>query len=220
MGRKALLFVPETNLVELHRVLGEYRPFLEQFAGVSNLSSLFGRVNTVIRTSPQQTNGEAETLVQSLPALERIVRRAEESLALPGTPPSPGVDALFSAGAAAENRKYITLGAGRIYLVTAKPRVRHAGRICAPAAHRLAAAHRPRRAGHGGGPRGPTKGGPSPAQRAGRAPVPGAGGRGGGGGPRRQRRRHRRGGARLRRDGAEPARLDWWPRSCPSCWSC
>ncbi len=122
MGRKALLFVPETNLVELNRVLGEYRPFLLQFAGASNLTSLFDRVNTVIRTAPQQTNGEAESLIQSLPALERIIRRAQDSLVRRGTPPSPGVEALFSGDSAGEDRKYLTFGRGQIYLVTARPR--------------------------------------------------------------------------------------------------
>jgi hypothetical protein len=122
MGPKALMFVPRTNLVELGRVLLEYRPFLQQFAGASNLSSLFSGVNTAIRTAPQQTNGEADAMVKALPALERIVRRATESLSRPGAPPSPGVDALFAAGASAEDRKYITLGGGRIYLVTARPR--------------------------------------------------------------------------------------------------
>lgn len=122
MGRKALLFVPETNLVQLTSTLQDYRPFLEQFAGCSNLSSLFGQINTLIRTSPQQTNSQTETLVQTLPALERIIRRAQESLTRPGLPPSPGVEALFGGGDEAEGRKYITFGKGRIYLATARPR--------------------------------------------------------------------------------------------------
>src|SRR4030095_12726719 len=77
MGPKALLFVPETNLMELNRILGDYQPFLRQFAGASNLASLFGRVNTVIRTAPQQPTGETDALVQALPALERIIHRAQ-----------------------------------------------------------------------------------------------------------------------------------------------
>ena len=105
MGPKALLFVPATNLVELRRVMDEYRPFLQQFAGASNLNSLFSGVNTAIRTSGQKKAEESETLVQALPALERIVRRANESLTRPGNPPSPGVDALFDDGKAAEGCK-------------------------------------------------------------------------------------------------------------------
>ncbi len=122
MGRKALLFVPETNLVELNRALKEYRPFLQQFASSSNLSSLFGQINTLIRTSPQQTNAETDSLINSLPALQRIIRRAQESLNRPGTPPSPGVEALFGGGREAESRKYLTFGRGQIYLTTARPR--------------------------------------------------------------------------------------------------
>ena len=122
MGKKALLFVPETNLVELNRTLKEYRPFLQQFASSSNLSSLFGQINTLIRTSPQQTNAETESLINSLPALQRIIRRAQESLNRPGTPPSPGVEALFGGGREAESRKYLTFGRGQIYLTTARPR--------------------------------------------------------------------------------------------------
>ncbi|MCW5559791.1 MAG: hypothetical protein KIT22_18395, partial [Verrucomicrobiae bacterium] len=123
MGPKALLFVPETNLVELQRVLDDYRPFLQQFARASNLTTLFDGVNTAIRQAGSRPESESNSLIEALPALERIVRRATESLSRPGNPPSPGVDALFDAGGAAEDRKYITLGGGRIYLVTARPRM-------------------------------------------------------------------------------------------------
>lgn len=123
LGRKALLFVPGTNLVELEKVLKDYRPFLMQFAGASNLSSLFGRINTLIRTAPRQADQNAESLVNALPALERIIRRGQESLSRPGSPPSPGVEALFAGGEAeAEGKKYVTFGRGRIYLATARPR--------------------------------------------------------------------------------------------------
>ncbi|MFM8793145.1 MAG: hypothetical protein ACKOFX_11910, partial [Solirubrobacterales bacterium] len=123
LGKKALLFVPGTNLVELEKVLKDYRPFLKQFAGASNLSSLFGRINTLIRTAPQQANQNTESLVNALPALERIIRRGQESLTRPGSPPSPGVEALFAGGEAeAEGKKYVTFGKGRIYLATARPR--------------------------------------------------------------------------------------------------
>jgi len=134
MGPKALLFVPETNLVELHRVLGDYRPFLQQFAGASNLNTLFDGVNTTIRLSGSRPESESNSLIEALPALERIVRRATESLSRPGNPPSPGVDALFDAGGSAEDRKYITLGGGRIYLVTARPRAVTPSEYAAPAA--------------------------------------------------------------------------------------
>lgn len=120
MGRKALLFVPETNLVELKQALKDYEPFLNQFSSSSNLVSLFNRVNTQIRTSAREQNAQTESLVKALPALERIVKRAEQSLARPGMSPSPGVDALFGAGEEAERDKYITFAGGRLYLVSAK----------------------------------------------------------------------------------------------------
>lgn len=123
MGPKALLFLSETNLHDLQKALNDYRPFLTQFSTASNLVTLFQRVNTAIRTSSREENAQTDSLLKALPALERIVRRAEQSLARPGVPPSPGVDALFGAGADAEKAKYVTFAEGRIYLVTARPRM-------------------------------------------------------------------------------------------------
>lgn len=123
MGPKALLFLSETNLHDLQQALTDYRPFLNQFSSASNLVALFQRVNTAIRTSGRHENAQTESLLKALPALERIVRRAEQSLARPGVPPSPGVDALFGAGDDAERAKYVTFANGRIYLVTARPRL-------------------------------------------------------------------------------------------------
>lgn len=123
MGRKALLFVPESDLKELLKTLGDYRPFISQFAGATNLATLFHQVSIRIRTADRSTNANNESFIKALPALERIVTRARESLARPGTPPSPGVDALFGAGAEAERQKYVTFGKGRLYLVNAKARL-------------------------------------------------------------------------------------------------
>ena len=41
LGPKALLFLDELNLKELQKTLGEYRPFITQFAQTTNLNSLF-----------------------------------------------------------------------------------------------------------------------------------------------------------------------------------
>ncbi len=122
LGPKALLFVPEESLVEMHRALRDFKPFIEQFSNATNLVSLFDRINHQIRTAKRETNAENETLVKALPALERIIRRAEQSLTRPGSPPSPGVDALFGGGPQAERESYITFGNGNIYIVTAKAR--------------------------------------------------------------------------------------------------
>jgi len=120
MGRKALLFVPESDLAELSKTLQDYRPFISQFTRTTNLTSLFNMVCAQFRTARRETNAENESLVKALPALERIVRQAGDSLLRPGEPPSPGITALFNAGNEAEQQIYITFGGGRIYLVTAQ----------------------------------------------------------------------------------------------------
>ncbi len=118
LGPKALLFVPEADLGELKKTLGDYLPFIEQFTRTTNLVSLFDMVNAQFRTAKREQSAETESLVKALPALERIVTQATESLKRPGTPPSPGVTALFSPGEDAEQQIYITFAHGRIYLVT------------------------------------------------------------------------------------------------------
>jgi hypothetical protein len=121
MGRKALLFFPQTNLVEFSRALADYRPFMDQFTGATNMAGLFRQVNYLIRTSGNQRSEKTDQFLKVLPAMERLLRMAADSLSRPGMPPSPGVEALFGGGAEAERAKYITLGGGRIYLVSAKP---------------------------------------------------------------------------------------------------
>ena len=120
LGSKALLFVPEDDLVELKKTLANYRPFIEQFTRTTNLVSLFEMINTQFRRARPERNEQTDSLVKSLPALERIVAQAAASLRRPGTPPSPGVMALFNAGEEAEREIYITFDRGRIYLVTAQ----------------------------------------------------------------------------------------------------
>jgi uncharacterized protein len=120
MGPKALLFVPEPDLAELNKTLKDYRPFVAQFTHTTNLVSLFSMVCTQFRTAKRETNAENESLVKALPALERIVKQSKDSLIRQGTPPSPGVSALFNAGEEAEQQIYVTFGGGRIYLVTAQ----------------------------------------------------------------------------------------------------
>lgn len=122
LGPKALLFVPESDLIELKKALGDYRPFLKQFTQATNLVSLFSLINTQFRTAKQEQNAENESLVKALPALERIVRQANASLHRSGTPPSPGVTALFDPGGEADQEVYITFANGRIFLVTAQAR--------------------------------------------------------------------------------------------------
>ncbi len=122
MGPKALLFVPETDLKDLHQALNDYRPFIQQFSQASNLASLFGLVNTQFRTAKQETNAANDSLIKALPALRRLIEDGTDILKRPGTPPSPGVNALFGAGEEAEKASYITFANGKIYLVTARAR--------------------------------------------------------------------------------------------------
>lgn len=127
MGSKALLFSPQTNLVEFARVLGEYRPFLDRFTAATNLPSLFRQVNQLIRSTGRERSDQSDRFVQMLPAMERLLRMMTASLSRPGNPPSPGVEALFGGGVEAEREKYITFAEGRLYLVSARPRLVEVG---------------------------------------------------------------------------------------------
>ncbi len=122
LGPKALLFIPEDQLGQLKDTLGEYRPFIEKFSNSSNLTTLFQLINATIRATKGEGNAQTDSLLKALPALTRILQRATESLDRAGAPVSPGVDALFGAGEEAEREKYVAIGNGRIFLVTAKAR--------------------------------------------------------------------------------------------------
>src|SRR3989475_4227340 len=122
LGNKALLFFPEKDLKELLRTLRDYRPFIQQFVQATNLNSLFRLVNHQFRTAKREENAENESLVKALPAMERIIAQALDSLQRPGTPPSPGLTALFNAGKEAEQQIYVTFADGRIYIATARAR--------------------------------------------------------------------------------------------------
>jgi hypothetical protein len=120
LGSKALLFVPDSDLAELKKTLADYKPFLKQFSHTTNLVSLFSVLNTQFRTASRTENQETESMVKALPALERIIREASSSLRRSGTPPSPGINALFSSGEDAAQQVYITFAKGSIYLVSAQ----------------------------------------------------------------------------------------------------
>ncbi|MCX6927035.1 MAG: MMPL family transporter, partial [Verrucomicrobia bacterium] len=120
LGPKALLFVPEDDLADLTKTLKDFRPFIAQFTRTTNLLSLFNMICTQFRTAKQEANAENESMIKALPALERIIAQATASLRRPGTPPSPGITALFDPGEEAQQQIYITFAKGRIYLVTAQ----------------------------------------------------------------------------------------------------
>jgi hypothetical protein len=120
LGNKALLFFPESNLEELRDTLGHYRPFLEQFSQATNLTSLFRLLNRQFRMAKREDNAQNRSLVKALPAFDRIMRQATDSLRRPGLPPSPGLTALFDAGEKAQQQIYLTFNHGRIFLLTAR----------------------------------------------------------------------------------------------------
>ena len=119
MGSKALLFVPDKDLAELRTTLKADLPFIQKFAQTTNLVSFFDLVNTQFRTAKREQNEQNDALVKSLPALERILQQARDSLGRQGVPPSPGVTALFNSGDDAASAIYITFNHGKIFLVTA-----------------------------------------------------------------------------------------------------
>ena len=82
----------------LSKTLKDFRPFIAQFTRTTNLISLFKMVCAQFRTAKQEANAENESLVNALPALERIITQATDSLRRQGTPPSPGITALFDPG--------------------------------------------------------------------------------------------------------------------------
>jgi predicted RND superfamily exporter protein len=122
MGPKAMLFVPNNDLKDLQKTLGDYLPFIKRFTQATNLNSLFAMVNSMFLNAKPEANAENESMVKAVPILERIVNQATASLQRPGTPPSPGIYALFDPGEEAEQNIYITFAKGRIYLVTARAR--------------------------------------------------------------------------------------------------
>ena len=119
MGSKALLFASETDLTGLRATLRDDLPFIQKFSQTTNLVSFFELVNSQFRTAKRETNAQNDALVKSLPALDRILQQAQESLERAGTPPSPGITALFAAGDESTAGTYITFNHGKIFLVTA-----------------------------------------------------------------------------------------------------
>jgi hopanoid biosynthesis associated RND transporter like protein HpnN len=122
LGKKALLFVPEPDLKEMKQKLIDFKPFLRQFTQATNLDSFFEMINQQFYHAKQEQNAQNTSLIGALPALQRIIEQASDSITRPGTPVSPGINTLFGAGAEAEERMYITFAHGKIYLVTARPR--------------------------------------------------------------------------------------------------
>ena len=69
MGNKALLFAKESDLVEMQKMMRDYRPFIERFTQATNLTTLFQLINSQIRTAKREDNAENRSMIKSLPAL-------------------------------------------------------------------------------------------------------------------------------------------------------
>ena len=118
MGNQALQFASITDLVQTVEMLRTVRPFIGQFTQSTNLVSLFEQVNQAFRTAKEEENAENRSLVQSLPALTRIVSQARDALERPGVPPSPNVMTLLDSSGQAVLSNYLTFNHGRLFLVT------------------------------------------------------------------------------------------------------
>jgi len=134
LGRKSLLFVPTTNLVELERTLDGFRPFLTKFSQCTNLDAVFRMVNREFRHASREASKENEALLKALPALTQLLGRATEAVNSPVRPISPGVEALFGVRPEDQGSQYIRFDGGKIYLLTAKAR---SANLMAPAIERL-----------------------------------------------------------------------------------
>ena len=118
MGKKALRFASETNLMEMRDTLHMAQPFIRQFTQTTNLVSLFDQINQAFRTAKREENAENKSLAKSLPSLTRIVTQADAALHRPGAPPSPNVATLLGGGDEALLESYITFAKGRLFVVT------------------------------------------------------------------------------------------------------
>jgi uncharacterized protein len=119
MGNKALQFLPRQTLEELNATLRQFEPFISDFAQASNLVSVFGKINDRFRTTDRTAASTQLPLIQALPMVARIVDQLRDSLHRPGTPPSPGINAIFNGGHKSEHQQYVTFADGTIYLVSA-----------------------------------------------------------------------------------------------------
>jgi hypothetical protein len=117
MGTKALLLLPESDLQDVKTRLHEFQPFIQKFTSATNLVLFFEQINRAFSTASHDTN--AESLVQALPVVERIVQQAADGLQMAGAPPSPGITALFNAGEEAVEGR-LTFDHGRIRIAVAQ----------------------------------------------------------------------------------------------------
>jgi hypothetical protein len=132
LGTNALLFADDGTIEQVRQALEQAQPFVTKLAQATNLVSLFDLVNRQFlaagraeasgpagRSPDPTTEAETDAMLEALPALERILQQAGDSLRRSGLPPSPGINALFGDADEAERQIYVTTAGSRMYLISA-----------------------------------------------------------------------------------------------------
>jgi len=120
LGTNTLLVTPVDKLEMLTNKLAGYRPFIETFANATNLHSFFDQINHSFLAAATAEQADTDKLVQSLPALQKIIRQATNAIVMPGEPPPPGMGA-FVGDPKAEQDMHISFADGELFLVNAHP---------------------------------------------------------------------------------------------------
>ncbi len=120
LGSKSLYLLPPETLDNLRKTLDEYRPFIDNIAGATNLVSFFSSINRQFRNTSRENPEDGNDLIGVLPSLQQIIGQAQAAIERSGIPPSPGVAALLGGDEEAQQQAYITFDSGRIFLVTAQ----------------------------------------------------------------------------------------------------
>lgn len=99
MGPKALLFLPEDVLRGFHRGLQSNRALITVFSQATNLAGQLQLVNRQFRRlrNPSGSPLDETSLTRGLPALQRLVDMASESVLAVGEPTVPEIAVLFGA---------------------------------------------------------------------------------------------------------------------------
>ena len=90
LGPKALLLAPIADLEQMRKSIGEYLPFLRDFAQATNLDSLFSMVDQQFLNAGARRAGERDALLNALPFFENILVEANQSLSAPGPTAAAG----------------------------------------------------------------------------------------------------------------------------------
>jgi len=118
LGTNTLLITPVEDLKVLTNKLADFKPFIETFTVAPNFTAFIKQVNDQFLDAANERNPDTEKLVQSLPALQKILRQATNAITMPGIPPPPGMGA-FIGDPEAEEKMHISFANGRLFIVVA-----------------------------------------------------------------------------------------------------